>query len=200
MFKRCPSDESSDDDERNSVAFDPEKYSDHATQARHFITMARFLSERTNDPKRGVGAVIVSYQNPFEILLFEILSFGWNGFPLKALYGEFPRASDDNTSVEEKKYPYIIHAEQNALLMRNKKNVENAVLFVTKSPCNECTPLIKMQGIETFVVDDKKDVLPDNSATHTSPSSANTLGYNMFADLVKKGKPVVCFQTQKKPE
>ena len=193
VFKRVPP------SVENSVGFNPEKYPD---QARHFITMARFLSERTDDPKRGVGAVIVSYEqvDSSDDPSFEILSFGWNGFPLKALYGEFPRASDDNTSIEEKKYPYIIHAEQNALLMRNNKNVKNAVLFVTKSPCNECTPLIKMQGIKTFVVDDKKDVLPDNSATQPRASPANTLGYNMFADLIKQGPPVVCFQTEKKPE
>ena len=164
----------------NSVRelFDPEKDPDHAKKARRFITMARFLSERTDDPKTGVGAVIVSYPE------MEILSFGWNGFPLKALYGEFARASKDD-SIEDKKYPYIIHAEQNALLMRNTKNIKdkNAILFVTKSPCDECTPLIAMQGIKTVVVDDKKDVM------------LRRLDYKMFPDLVKKGE-FVCFETK----
>ena len=52
----------------------------------------------------------------------EIVALGWNGFPTKALYGEFPRASDKDKDVQQKKYPYIIHAEQNALLMRNTEN------------------------------------------------------------------------------
>ena len=183
--------ESVDDDNVKSTKnpvpelFDPVTNTVHTKQARHFITMARFLSERTDDPKTGVGAVIVSYPE------MEILSFGWNGFPLKALYGEFPRASKDD-SIEDKKYPYIIHAEQNALLMRNTKNIKdkNAILFVTKSPCNECTPLIAMQGIRTVVVDDKEDVMLRDNA-----SQRNALDYKMFPDLVKKGE-FVCFQTK----
>ena len=92
----------------------------------HFIEIARFLAERKDDPKTGVGAVIVSKD-------MEILSFGWNGFPLKAHYGEFGRASKTDQS-QDKKYPYVIHAEQNALLMRNKQDIKGAILFVTKAP------------------------------------------------------------------
>ena len=181
-FQRCKSPNSVNSE--NSVDFDPVNNTVHADQARHFITMARLLSERTDDPKRGVGAVIVSYPE------MEILSFAWNGFPLNALYGEFPRASDDDGS-EKMKYPYVIHAEQNALLMRNTKNIKDAILFVTKCPCDKCTPLIAMQGIKTVVVDDKKDVPVGNQATQPGAS-----GYEMFPELVEQGK-FVCFQTKK---
>ena len=122
----------------------------------------------------------------------EILGLGWNGFPLKAHYGEFARASRSDESAVDKKYPYVIHAEQNALLMRNKKDIEGAVLFVTRSPCNECTPLIKMQGIKAFVVDE------DVSSREETPAENNQLSYKMFPDLVREGK-FVCYQTKKKP-
>ena len=80
------------------------------------------LAERTDDPKRGVGAVIVNKDK-------DIVGLGWNGFPKKSLYGEFPRAAyNENTSrgdndahYQDQKYPYIIHAVQNALLMRAPK-------------------------------------------------------------------------------
>ena len=176
-FERCG------DESENSLGFDPVHDTVHANQARHYITMARFLSERSDDPTCGVGAVIVSYPG------MEILGFGWNGYPLKALYGEFARASKKDP-IEGKKYPYIIHAEQNALLMRNTKNIKDAILFVTKCPCNECTPLIAMQGIKTVVVDDDKDVLSRGDATQP-----NALSYKAFPDLVEKGK-IVCFQTK----
>ena len=188
-FQRCKSSDSVNSG--NSVDFDPVNNTVHARQARHFITMARFLSERTDDPKTGVGAVIVSYPE------MEILSFGWNGFPFKALYGEFARASGkdkSDKSVQDKKYPYIIHAEQNALLMRNTNNIKDAILFVTKSPCSECTPLIAMQGIKIVVVDDKEDVMSRGDATQP-----NGLSYEAFPDLVEKGK-IVCFQTKKMPK
>ncbi|CAB4036783.1 cytidine and dCMP deaminase domain-containing 1-like [Paramuricea clavata] len=166
---------------KNSNAFNPVSKTTDAEQARHFMSIARFLAERTDDPKTGVGAVIVSQEK-------EILSFGWNGFPLKALYGEFPRASKDDKSIVDKKYPYVIHAEQNALLMRNEKNIKGAILFVTKSPCNECAPLIAMQGIETVVVDD--DVL-----SRDDKAKKSGLGYKKFPDMIKRGK-FVCFQTR----
>ncbi len=177
------SDDIGDDD-----AFDPVNNPTHANQARHFMTIARFLAERTDDPKTGVGAVIVQFPE------MEIISLGWNGFPLKALYGEFPRASKSDESTIDKKYPYVIHAEQNALLFRNRKKIDDdAILFVTKSPCNECAPLIAMnKGIKTVVVDD--DVLSrDDSAQKKG------LGYKKFPDMVESGK-FFCFQTRETRE
>ena len=89
----------------------------------------------------------------------DIVGLGWNGFPTKSLYGEFPRAADKDPPVGkrvDKKYPYIIHAEQNALLMRNTKNIVDSTLIVTMTPCDDCTPLIEMQGIKTVVLGEKR--------------------------------------------
>ena len=107
----------------------------------------------------------------------EIVALRWNGFPTKALYGEFPRASRDD-QVKRKKYPFTIHAEQNALLLRNTKNLANGILFVTKTPCNECTPLLAMEGIKTVVlgVEMKAEKAP----------SKGTLGYEKFSEQVRK--------------
>ena len=123
----------------------PRDQPSQALQYIHLMKLAFFLAERTDDPKRGVGAVIVNKDK-------DIVGLGWNGFPTKSLYGEFPRASRSDEAVTEKKYPYIIHAEQNALLMRNTKSIKDATLVVTMTPCDDCTPLIKMQGIKTVVL------------------------------------------------
>ena len=131
--------------EKNS--FDPrnEKQGD---QANHLMTLAKFLAMRTDDPTTGVGAVIANEK-------MKIVGLGWNGFPKKARYGEFARASDKDKDAQNKKYPFVIHAEQNALMIRNTKNIEGGTLFVTKTPCNECTPLLEMQGIKTVVLGEK---------------------------------------------
>ena len=121
-------------------------------QAIHLIKLAFFLAERTDDPRKGVGAVLINRDK-------DIVGLGWNGFPTKSLYGEFPRAADKDPPVGErvdKKYPYIIHAEQNALLMRNTKNIVDSTLIVTMTPCDDCTPLIEMQGIKTVVLGEKR--------------------------------------------
>jgi deoxycytidylate deaminase len=159
--------------------------------ARTFIAIARFLSERTDDPKAGVGAVIVSPKS-------EILAFGWNGFPLKALYGEFPRGSSSDET-PDKKGPYVIHAEQNALLMRNQKNIEEgSILFVAgRPPCNECAPLIEMQGIKTVVVDTDDD--------HDVNALRKKENYELFPEMVKdkdnkfrdKDNKFVCYRTKR---
>ncbi|KAK2565067.1 Cytidine and dCMP deaminase domain-containing protein 1 [Acropora cervicornis] len=117
---------------KNTV-FNPAENTTEGEQAYHLIILAKFLAERTDDPKTGVGAVILSEKK-------EIVGLGWNGFPKKARYGEFARASHRDKGAEDSKYPYVIHAEQNALMLRNTKNIENATLFVTKTPCDDCTP------------------------------------------------------------
>ena len=187
----------------DAYVFDPVSNATHKKQAKCLIEIARFLATRTDDPITGVGAVIASPK-------MEILGLGWNGFPLKAHYGEFARASDFKPKVDkkahgelaiasdqnkpqvDKKYPYVIHAEQNALLMRNKKDIEGAILFVTKSPCHECTPLAAMQGIKTVVVDE------DVFSRDETAAKKKTLNYKMFPGMVKN-RQFVCYQTKKEP-
>ena len=159
--------------ESTKMSFDPER-SDFE-QANHLFTLAQFLAERTDDPRKGVGAVVLNKEK-------EIVALGWNGFPTKALFGEFPRASDRDKTVEEKKYSYIIHAEQNALLLRNTKNIAGGTLLVTKTPCHECTPLLEMQGIKTVVVGENLEA-----------GSRQSLDYKEFCDKVKRGV-FICFE------
>lgn len=114
--------------------------------ALHTSRLAQMLSQRSDDPSRGVGCVLMIDNR-------EIVAIGWNGFPAKALYGEFPRASETDEE-RHKKEPYVIHAEQNALLTRNKLNLKGkqAVLFINEVPCGQCLPLLKQTGVNTFVI------------------------------------------------
>ena len=168
--------------------FDPENNETDRKQAAAFITLARFLAERTDDPKTGVGAVIVDKNR-------KVVGLGWNGFPTKAVYGQFPRTSDDD-EVQGEKYSYIIHAEQNALLMRNTKSITGGILFVTKIPCHECTPLLEMQGIKTVVLDRTK--LKNDSSKNKAKKvvsgtkqenqkNAKSLDYENFKQKMEKG-------------
>ena len=163
----------------------------HTQHHQRFMEIARFLAQRTDDPETGVGAVIVSPK-------MEVISFGWNGFPFGAQYGEFARASDkDNTKLPRKideKYPYSIHAEQNALLMRNTRSLKDATLYVTKSPCDECAPLIAMEGIKTVFVDGKVECRKPPKRHELG----HKLGYNWFVDKVNDGT-FTCYKNLQKP-
>ncbi|XP_067037434.1 cytidine and dCMP deaminase domain-containing protein 1-like isoform X3 [Acropora muricata] len=156
------------------VSFDP-RHEKHCKQANHLMSLAKILAMRTDDPTTGVGAVIVNEK-------MEIVGLGWNGFPKKARYGEFARASHKDEGVQDKKYPYIIHAEQNALMMRNTKNVEGGTLFVTKTPCDECTPLLEMQKITTVVLGKKIE-----------DGAKQGISYTKFHEGVHKDRNFTCF-------
>ena len=159
-----------------TMEFDPESRDLDRKQANHLLILAKFLAERSDDPGKGVGAVVINKEK-------EIVALGLNGFPTKALFGEFPRASDRDETVDEKKYSYNIHAEQNALLLRNTKNIAGGTLLVTKTPCHECTPLLEMQRIKTVVVGENLD----------NRGSGKSLDYATFCDKVKRDV-FLCFE------
>ena len=72
----------------------------------------------------------------------------------------------------------MIHAEQNALLMRNTKSLTHGILFVTKTPCDECTPLIEMEGIKTVILGQKLKI---------EGGTYGTLSYRKFAEKIEGG-------------
>ena len=113
--------------------------------ARHMSRMANILAQRSKDPKRGVGAVILQRN--------QIVSAGWNGYPPKANYGDFPRASHIDGPSLTKKYAFSIHAEQAVILSRNTRDIseDSSTIFVSKTPCDECVPLILKAGIKNVV-------------------------------------------------
>ena len=172
--------------EKEIKSFDPCRNVVEHKQAIHLMKLAFFLAERTDDPRKGVGTVIVNKSK-------DVVGLGWNGFPTKSLYGEFPRAADKDPPVEaraDKKYPYIIHAEQNALLMRNTKNIVDATLIATMTPCDDCTPLIEMQGIKTVVLGEKM-----------RRDTRGLMNFTKFPQRVDdKDDPIVCFELEKQPQ
>jgi deoxycytidylate deaminase len=143
-------------------------------RANHLSRLAQMLSNRTDDPKRGVGCVIAVDD--------EIVSIGWNGFPSKALYGNHPRGSKDDKKII-KKYPHVIHAEQNALMCRNRRDLTDSIAFVNLTPCNECMPMLYQCGVKTVV-------LPVVDETNKREK--------YFYELLKKGEISVYEQVPKK--
>ena len=126
--------------------FIPDPFNPHWQElARHMSRMANILAQHSNDPSRGVGAVILQHN--------QIVSASWNGYPSKAGYGDFPRASHMDGPSLTKKYAFSIHAEQAAILSRNTRNIGDvsSTMFVSKTPCDECVPLLLKAGIKNVV-------------------------------------------------
>lgn len=74
-----------------------------------------------------------------------IISDGYNGTP-----SGFENVCEDENNVT---YPYVLHAEANAItkLARSSNNSDGATLYVTDSPCIECSKLIIQAGIKRVV-------------------------------------------------
>jgi dCMP deaminase len=85
----------------------------------------------------------------------KILGTGYNGFPSGCDESKFPWGRDiDGDGWLNTKYPYVIHAEANAL-MNTVAEARGADLYVTLHPCNECAKLLIQGGVRqvTFLSD-----------------------------------------------
>lgn len=123
----------------------------------YFMGVALLSGERSKDPNSQVGACIVGEEN-------KILSIGYNGFP--------KGCSDDEISWEREgefaktKYPYVCHAELNAILNYTGTTLKNSRIYVTLFPCNECAKAIVQCGIKEVIY--KEDKYRDTEAIKVS--------------------------------
>jgi dCMP deaminase len=117
---------------------------DNISWEEYFMSIAILSSLRSKDPHTKVGACIVSDDH-------KVLSLGYNGMPHGVDDHCIPRAGSDSGKPRiETKYPYVCHAELNAILNSNH-NLQGSTVYVTLFPCNECTKAIIQSGIKKIV-------------------------------------------------
>lgn len=102
-----------------------------------YLRMARIWSENSYCQRRRVGALIVKDKR--------IISDGYNGTP-----SGFENVCEDEDHLTK---PYVLHAEANAItkIARSNNNSDGSTLYVTDSPCVECSKLIIQAGIRRVV-------------------------------------------------
>ena len=121
------------------------KRQDYISWDEYFMGVAMLAAKRSKDPNTQVGACIVSQDNI-------ILSTGYNGFPKGCSDDEFPWEREGNDT----KYPFVVHAELNAILNCNGKSLKGSKIYVALFPCNECAKAIIQSGIgEVIYLSDK---------------------------------------------
>ena len=121
----------------------------------YFMGVAMLAAHRSKDPSTQVGACIVSPDNI-------IISTGYNGMPKGCSDDEFPW---DRTG-EDTKYPYVVHAELNAILNASGRDLRGSRIYVALFPCNECAKAIIQSGIrEIYYLSDKYADTPTTKAS-----------------------------------
>ena len=118
------------------------KRQDYISWDEYFMGIAVLSSKRSKDPSTQVGACIVNQYN-------KIVGIGYNGFPIGCDDDALPW---DKTSENpnETKYPYVVHAEANAIL-NSTKDLHGSRIYVALFPCNECTKLMIQSGIKEII-------------------------------------------------
>ncbi|KJF44329.1 deoxycytidylate deaminase [Draconibacterium sediminis] len=102
-----------------------------------YLKMADIWAQNSYCKRRQVGALIVKDKM--------IISDGYNGTP-----AGFENICEDE---DNKTKPYVLHAEANAItkVAKSGNSSDGATLYVTSSPCLECSKLIIQAGIKRVV-------------------------------------------------
>ena len=110
-----------------------------------FVEIAKVVAQRSADPHTQVGAVLVKNNC--------VIGVGYNGEP-KGFHFDFDWNSQE-------KYPYVIHAEMNAISNANRNGVDcnGADIYLTLSPCHDCIKLLIQHGIKNvYYLKEYKDI------------------------------------------
>ena len=104
---------------------------------KRYMRMARIWAENSYCERRQVGALLVKNKM--------IISDGYNGTP-----SGFENDCEDE---EINTKWYVLHAEANAILKcaTSTQSAEGATLYITLSPCKDCSKLILQAGIKRIV-------------------------------------------------
>lgn len=102
-----------------------------------YLKMAQEWAQLSYCKRKQVGALIVKDRM--------IISDGYNGTPMG-----FENCCEDG---EGKTHWYVLHAEANAILKlaASTQSAKGATLYLTLSPCKECSKLILQAGIARLV-------------------------------------------------
>jgi dCMP deaminase len=110
-----------------------------------YMRMARIWAENSYCERRKVGALLVKNKM--------IISDGYNGTP-----SGFENKCEDENNVSKS---YVLHAEANAItkVARSHNSSDGATLYVTASPCIECSKLIIQSGIKRVIYGEEYRVM-----------------------------------------
>ncbi len=118
------------------------KRTDYISWDEYFMGVAILSSKRSKDPSTQVGACIVNKNK-------KIVGVGYNGFPIGCDDDSLPW--DREGEFLETKYPYVCHAELNAILNSISRDLSDCTIYVALFPCNECAKAIIQSGIKEVV-------------------------------------------------
>lgn len=160
-----------------------DKRRDYISWDEYFMGVALLAAERSKDPSTQVGACIVDNDK-------RILSTGYNGFPHGCSDDDFPWNRDSDKG--ETKYPFVVHAELNAILNASGKSLSGSKLYVALFPCHECAKAIIQSGIKEVVY--LSDKYHNTESTQASRRMLHSAGVTLTEFKPSKADIVLSFK------
>jgi dCMP deaminase len=161
------------------------KRNDYIRWDEYFMGIALLSAKRSKDPSTQVGACIVDSKNN------RILSVGYNGFPVGCSDDDFPWDREGDTL--DTKYPYVVHAELNAILNNRGVSLEDSKIYVALFPCNECAKAIIQSGIREVIY--LSDKYADTDIVKASKKMLLKAGVELRQLKTDLGDIVISFKT-----
>ncbi len=149
------------------MLFALKKRADYITWDEYFMGVALLSARRSKDPNTQVGACIVNAQN-------KIVGAGYNGLPMGCDDDSYPWSKQGEFLAT--KYPYVCHAELNAILNNIGMDLKGCKIYTALFPCHECSKAIIQSGIrEVVFLSDKYEGTDSTKASRMMLSSAGVL-------------------------
>lgn len=146
----------------------------HISWDEYFMGVALLSAKRSKDPSTQVGACVVNEDK-------RIIGIGYNGFPRGCSDDIFPWGKESN-NVLETKYPYVVHAEANAIL-NSSSSLKNSTVYVTLFPCNECAKLLIQSGVKHIKYMSDKHKNQDSTKASKRMLEAAGVTYEQMPEL-----------------
>lgn len=125
------------------------------------MSMASLTALRSKDPRRRVGACLVT---PGGV----VAGLGYNGMPRGVKDSEVPwRRGKGLEGTGQSKHDFVCHAELNAVLNAGAPSLRGCRLYVTLFPCSECAKLLVQAGVSEVVYEPSPGKPPSSPAATT---------------------------------
>lgn len=157
----------------------------------YFMGVALLAAQRSKDPNTQVGACIVSGENSCYGSNV-IISTGYNGFPIGCSDDEYPWEREGSSN--ETKYPFVVHAELNAILNAHGKSLLGTKIYVALFPCNECAKAIIQSGIKEVIY--LSDKYHDSDGSKASRRMLTSAGVKLTRFVPSTEKIVLNFNIE----
>ncbi|MGD9676774.1 MAG: cytidine/deoxycytidylate deaminase family protein [Vulcanibacillus sp.] len=112
----------------------------------YFMDLTYRVSERATCPRRHVGAILVKDK--------KLMGTGYNGSPsgIEDCYEQGCLIENyEENGINKERCIRTIHAEVNLILFTDRNDRENAIVYLTDSPCYNCAKMLANSGIKEVV-------------------------------------------------